>query len=142
MAHGPRGLDASAAPACAGEQGARDPTMKQELRWGPEDWKGGALWQTMWRGPPGWPGEGLGELLRARGGRPGAMGDLQGCSSATGAQLCVHVGCGGGTWSMQETAIFLIQLWKSCGLSDSGAGLVEGGAQAAAGLSLRQGARR
>lgn len=100
VAHGPRGLDAGAAPACAaGEQGARDPTMEQELRWGPEVWKGGALWWTMRRGPPGWPREGLGELPRARGRRPGAVGDLQGCSSAAGAQLCVHVGCSGGTWS-------------------------------------------
>lgn len=140
MAHGPRGLDASTAPACAaGEQGAWDPTMEQELRWGPEGWKGGALWQTMRRGPLGWPREGLGEPPRASGGRRGAVGDLQGCSSATGAQLCVHAGCGGGTRSMQETAVFLIQLWKSCGLSDSGVGLVEGGAQTEAGLSPEAG---
>lgn len=61
--------------------------------------------------PPRWPEEGLGELPRARaGGRGPHMARLQGCSSARGAQLCVHMGCGGGTWFMQETAVFSIWL--------------------------------
>ena len=75
---------------------------------GPE---GRGLQCVIQRGPQRWPEEGLGELPRAGAGGQGLrVAWLQGCSSATGAQLCVHMSCGGGTWFMQETAIFSIQL--------------------------------
>lgn len=108
MAHKPHSPGAAASPTCGRQRQSKAPgdlTAEQESHGGLEDWREAPVGETE---APRWPEEGASRgAAEGQGGRPGPhMARLQGCSSAR-AQLCVHMGCGGGTWFMQGNSRFL-----------------------------------